>query len=93
MKTTTSAKQFESFKKDVRKLLGASLVGEVGPAQGQYGFCTTEPDLGETAKARSIDAIVEAKDRYPALERCPVMPFAARGKIVYVIAGLARAGL
>ena len=82
------AKQFEEFKQDVRKLLGDSFVGEVGPDRGQFAFCTSEPDQGEHAKAKSIDAIMEAKAKYPELDRCPVMPFGVKGRIIYVIANV-----
>ena len=81
-------KQFEQFKQDVRKLLDDSFVGEVGPSQGQYAFCTSEPDQGEYVKAKSIDAIMEAKAKYPELARCPVMPFGVKGRIIYVIANV-----
>ena len=84
------AEQFEQFKADVRKILGDSLVGEVGPDKGQFAFCTSEPDQGENVKAKSIDAIMEAKVKYPDLARWPVMPFGVKGRIIYVIAGLRR---
>lgn len=84
MKTT----QFNEFKKDVRKILGDSLAGEVGPAHGQYAFCSSEPDQGEQVKAKSIDAIMEAKAKYPELAMCPVMPFGVSGRTTYVIAGI-----
>jgi len=82
------AKQFEEFKQDVKKLLGDSFVGEVGPDRGQFAFCTSEPDQGEQVKAKSIDAIMEAKAKYPELARCPVMPFGVKGRIIYVIANV-----
>lgn len=81
-------KQFNEFKKDVRKILGKSLVGEIGPERGQYAFCTSEPDLGENVQAKSVQAIVHAKEAYPELARCPVMPFGVSGRTIYVIAGV-----
>ncbi len=81
-------KQFSQFKQDVRKLLGDSFVGEVGPSQGQFAFCTSEPDRGESVKAEHIDAIMQAKLKYDSLARCPVMPFGVKGKIIYVIANV-----
>ena len=81
-------KQFNEFKKDVRKILGKSLVGEVGPAHGQYAFCTSEPDLGENVQAKSIQAIIQAQSKYSALDRCAIMPFGVSGRTTYVIAGI-----
>ena len=80
--------QFEQFKQDVRKLLGDSLVGEVGPSQGQFAFCTSEPGLSEDVPAKSIDAIDQAKRKYSELRRCPVMPFSVKGRTIYVIANV-----
>lgn len=81
-------KQFDEFKKDVRKILGKSLVGEVGPADGQYAFCTSEPDLGENVRAKSIKAIIQAQSKYSTLDRCSIMPFGISGHTTYVIAGI-----
>ena len=81
-------KQFEQFKQDVKKLLGDSLVGEVGPSQGQYAFCTSEPDLGENVQAKSIQAIIRAQSKYSDLDRCSIMPFGVSGRTTYVIAGI-----
>lgn len=88
MEATTKQEQFEEFRKDVKRLLGDAFVGEVGPDRGQFAFCTSEPDRGETAKAEHIDAILQAKDKYGALARCAVMPFGVSGRIIYVVAGL-----
>lgn len=87
------AEQFEKFKQDVREILGPSLVGEVGPDNGQYAFCTSEPAVPEGGKAASIDAILKAKEAYPELARCPVMPFSVAGeaaspRTIYVVAGV-----
>lgn len=80
--------QFNEFKEDVRKILGKLLVGEVGPAHGQYAFCTSEPDLGENVQAKSIQAIIQAQNKYSALDRCAIMPFGVSGRTTYVIAGI-----
>jgi len=82
------ATQFNEFKKDVRKILGKSLVGEVGPAHGQYAFCTSEPDLGENVQAKSIQAIIQAQNKYSDLGRCSIIPFGVYGRTTYVIAGV-----
>ena len=61
---------------------------EVGPAHGQYAFCTSEPDLGENVQAKSIQAIIRAQSKYSALDRCSIMPFGVSGRTTYVIAGI-----
>ena len=83
--------QFDRFRENVRKILGESLVGEIGPTHGQFGFATTEPDLGPARRAKSLDAIEAARAKYPQLARCPVAPFAVDGRTVYCMAGLDRA--
>lgn len=81
-------KQFDEFKKDVRKILGKSLVGEIGPTHGQYAFCTSEPDLGENVQAKSIQAIIQARSKYDTLDRCSIMPFGISDRTTYVITGI-----
>ena len=82
------AGQFELFKHNVQELMGDDFVGTVGPDRGQFGFACNEPACDPRDKARYIDQILEAKSKYPALARCPVMPFEVSGKTVYAIAGI-----
>ena len=82
------AGQFELFKLDVQEIMGDDFVGTVGPGHGQLGFACNELACSPDGKARYIDRILKAKGKYPALARCPVMPFDVSGRTVYVIAGI-----
>lgn len=90
MKTT---EEFESFVRDFKAVLGRELVDTVGPTQDQFAFATTERDEGPDKPAKWLDKMIEAKAKYPSLRRCGVMPFGISEHVVYVIAGLGRAGV
>lgn len=79
-------KNITNFVNDIKKELGANMVGEeiVDFRSNQIAFATTEIDKGEHVRADYCDMFERMIAKHK-LNYGVIMPFAVRGRVLYVV--------